>query len=104
VAKAADDRMARDMAHELRPHNVAALALYPGLVRTEAVLRDAQYFDLSNSESPQFTGRAVAALAADPTIMQRSGGVYVVAALAQQYGFTDIDGTQPQPARWEEDS
>jgi NAD(P)-dependent dehydrogenase (short-subunit alcohol dehydrogenase family) len=96
--------MAGDMAHELRPYNVAALALYPGLVRTEAVLRDAQYFDLSNSESPQLTGRAVATLAADRNIMEKSGGVYVVAALAQEYGFTDVDGTQPQPVRWEEDA
>ena len=58
VAKAASDRMAACMAHELREHNVAAVALYPGLVRTEAVLKSAEYFDLSNSESPQFIGRA----------------------------------------------
>src|SRR5262249_28021866 len=57
TAKAADDRMAASMAHELRPHKVAAVALYPGLVRTESVLKAAEYFDLSNSESPQFIGR-----------------------------------------------
>lgn len=56
VAKAATDRMAADIAHELRDHHVAALALYPGLVRAEAVLRAGEYFDLSNSESPQFLG------------------------------------------------
>jgi NAD(P)-dependent dehydrogenase (short-subunit alcohol dehydrogenase family) len=98
VAKAADDRMAAAMAHELRPHNVAAVSLYPGLVRTEGVLAAGSFFDLSNSESPQFIGRAVAALAADPNIMQRSGQVLVAAALGHEYGFPDIDGKQPRPA------
>lgn len=73
VAKTADDRMAADMALELRPHNVASVSLYPGLVRTEGVMRAAEHFDLSNSESPQFIGRAVAALAADPDVMDKSG-------------------------------
>ncbi|HEU5088120.1 MAG TPA: SDR family NAD(P)-dependent oxidoreductase, partial [Roseiflexaceae bacterium] len=98
AAKAADDHMARCMAHELRPHNVAALALYPGLVRTEGVLKAAEYFDLSNSESPQFLGRAVAHLAADPNIMERSGQVLVAAQIAREYGFVDIDGRSPEPA------
>lgn len=97
VAKLADDHMAACMAHELREHNVAAVALYPGLVRTEAVMAAAQWFDLSNSESPQFLGRAVAALASDPNIMQKSGQVLVAAQLALDYGFTDIDGKQPRP-------
>ena len=57
-AKAADDHMVRCMAHELRPHNVAAVTLYPGLVRTESVPAAAEYFDMSNSESPEFQGRA----------------------------------------------
>ena len=95
VAKAASDRMAACMAHELRPYNVAAIALYPGLVRTEAVLAAQDYFDLSNSESPMFIGRAVAALAADERILRKSGQVLVAATVAQEYGFTDIDGTQP---------
>jgi dehydrogenase/reductase SDR family protein 1 len=97
VAKAASDRMAACMAYELREHNVAVVSLYPGLVRTESVMKAAQYFDLSNSESPQFIGRAVAALASDPNIMQKSGQVLVAAALALEYGFTDIDGKQPRP-------
>lgn len=97
VAKAADDRMAAAMAYELREHNIAAVSLYPGLVRTESVMKAAQYFDLSNSESPQFIGRAVAALANDPNRMQKSGQVLVAAALALEYGFTDIDGKQPRP-------
>lgn len=92
-AKAADDRMAACMAHELREHNVAAVSLYPGLVRTEGVMRAAEHFDLTNSESPQFIGRAVAALAADPDVMQKSGRVLVAAELAREYGFVDLDGT-----------
>ena len=97
VAKAASDRMAACMAYELCKHQVAAVSLYPGLVRTESVLKAADYFDLSNSESPQFIGRAVTALAADPQIMQKSGQVLVAAALGLEYGFTDIDGKQPRP-------
>lgn len=97
VSKCATDRLAQDMAHELRPHNVAAVSLYPGLVRTESVMLAAEFFDLSNSESPQFQGRAVAALAADPDRMHKSGQILVTAALALEYGFTDIDGKQPRP-------
>ena len=95
VAKAASDRMAACMADELREYNVAALSLYPGLVRTESVLK--ADFDLSNSESPQFIGRVIAALAMDPNIARKSGQILVAAALAQEYGFTDIDGKQPRP-------
>lgn len=97
VAKAADDHMAACMAHDLREHNVAVVSLYPGLVRTEAVLKAGAFFDLSNSESPQFVGRAVAALAADARIMDKTGQVLVAAAVAQDYGFSDIDGKQPRP-------
>jgi len=102
VAKTATDRLAADMAHELRQHNVAVVSLYPGLVRTEGVMAAAQYFDLSNSESPQFVGRAVAALAADPEVIQKSGQVWVAAALALEYSFTDIDGKQPRPLTYQE--
>lgn len=84
------------MAHELRPHGVTVVSLYPGLVRTEAVLA-AGVFDLRNSESPEFSGRAVAALAADPECLRWSGQVVVGAALANEYAFTDVDGSQPSP-------
>ena len=95
TAKGASDHMAACMAHELREHNVAAVSLYPGLVRTESVMLAG--FDMSNSESPQFVGRAVAALATDPAILDRSGEALVAARLALEYGFTDIDGSQPRP-------
>ena len=102
VSKAATDKMTADMAAELRAHNVAAVSLYPGLVRTEKVLEAAAFLDLGNSESPQFLGRAVAALAADPKVLDRSGQALVAAALAREYGFTDVDGKQPRPLTLEE--
>ena len=98
IAKAAADKMASDFAHELRPHGVAAISLYPGLVRTEAVLRAAEYFDFTNSESPQFIGRVVAGLWQDAGLMEKSGAVHVAAALAQEYDIADIDGKRPVPA------
>lgn len=101
AAKAADDKLVADMAHELRPHNVAVVSLYPGLVRTEAVMAAAEFFDLSNSESPQYVGRAVAGLAVDPHVMEKSGQVWVTAALADLYGFADIDGKRVIPATLE---
>jgi hypothetical protein len=56
----------------------------------------AQWLDFTNSESPEFSGRAVVALAADPDVLRHSGRVRVVADLAREYGFTDIDGTTPR--------
>lgn len=97
VSKAATDKMTADMSRELKDHNVAVVSLYPGLVRTEKVMEAAAWLDLSNSESPQFIGRAVAALAADPRLMERTGKVLIAAGLAQDYGFTDIDGKTPRP-------
>lgn len=96
VAKAATDKMAADMAHELSSRGITVVSLYPGLVRTEAVLA-AGVFDLSNSESPEFIGRAVAALAEDPNVSRWSGSVVIAAALAAEYGFTDVDGKTPRP-------
>jgi dehydrogenase/reductase SDR family member 1 len=99
VSKAATDKMTSDMAHELRPHGVTAISLYPGLVRTEAVLAAAAggWFDLSNSESPEFIGRLVAALWQDPALLDRSGQVLVAAAVASELGVRDLDGKQPAP-------
>jgi NAD(P)-dependent dehydrogenase (short-subunit alcohol dehydrogenase family) len=92
VAKAATDRMAAAMAHELREHGVAAVSLYPGLVRTESVLRAAEHFDLSQSESPFFVGQVVAALAADATgAMARSGQVVTTTELGRDYAIVDAD-------------
>ena len=98
VAKTAVDRMTAGMAHELREHGVAAVVLYPGFTRTERVEaafeRDGV---LEGTESPRYAGRAVAALAADPDVMARSGGVFKTGELAREYGFSDVDGRQPEP-------
>jgi dehydrogenase/reductase SDR family member 1 len=96
IAKAATDKMTSDMAQELTPHGVAAISLYPGLVRTEAVLAS-QAFDLSNSESPEFVGRVIAGLWADETLLERSGKVVVAAAAARELGIRDVDGASPAP-------
>ncbi|WP_276605586.1 SDR family oxidoreductase [Deinococcus sp. Arct2-2] len=102
LAKGATDRMALALANHLRPHGVTSLSLYPGLVRTEAVLHaPAGTFDFSNSESPQFIGRAVAALASDPAVFALTGQVLVAAELGEHYGFTDVDGTRPKSLRAE---
>jgi|SRR5579871_1239914 len=94
IAKAATDKLTADSAEELRGHRVAVVSLYPGLVKTEAVVA-AGVFDLSRAETPEFSGRAVAALAADPGVMEWTGRVVVAAALARHYGFTDVDGRLP---------
>lgn len=99
MSKAATDKMTSDMAHELRPHGVSVVSLYPGLVRTEAVLDAAKqgWLDLKNSESPEFLGLVVAALAGDPQLASRSGQVVVAAAAARELGVRDVDGSQPIP-------
>ncbi len=94
------DRMAAAMGQELKEHGVAVLALMPGFMRTERVLmhmtsdevKKAFRFELS--ETPEYVGRAVAALAADPQVMRRTGSVAFVADLAREYRFTDVDGRQ----------
>ncbi len=104
VAKAAIIRMTYGMAIELQEHNIAALALAPGFMRTERVMavHAVQPFDLGRTESTEYIGRAVAFLAADPDIMQKSGKVLTAGDLAREYGFTDIDGKQPPAFRIDE--
>jgi NAD(P)-dependent dehydrogenase (short-subunit alcohol dehydrogenase family) len=97
VSKAATDKMTAHMAAELQSHGVAVVSLYPGMVRTEKVMASAAWLDLSNSESPEFIGRAIAALASDSDVMRHTGKVLVAAALALDYGFMDIDGKSPRP-------
>ncbi|MEM7609196.1 MAG: SDR family NAD(P)-dependent oxidoreductase [Myxococcota bacterium] len=99
VGKAGVDRLARDMARDLRPHSVCVVSLYPGVVRTERVLAGELPFSTEVSESPEFTGRAIAALLQDDARMERSGRVHVVAELAREYGFTDTDGSTPASLR-----
>ncbi|MBV9282220.1 MAG: SDR family NAD(P)-dependent oxidoreductase, partial [Chloroflexi bacterium] len=94
VAKAAIIRMTFGLAEELRPHDIAAVALAPGFMRTERVMAEhaRSPFDLGVTESPEYLGRAAAALAADPNVLARSGSVLTAGDLAREYGFTDVDG------------
>jgi NAD(P)-dependent dehydrogenase (short-subunit alcohol dehydrogenase family) len=98
VGKAALDRLTADTAHELRELGVAVVSLWPGLVRTERIEKYAsQLTGLSQvkSESQRFTGRAVAALAADPDVLRHTGRALASRDLADEYGFTDVDGSLP---------
>ncbi len=100
-------RMARTMAEDLRPHNVAAVAVTPGFLRSEAMLenfgvtednwRDGAKRDkfFAFSETPHYIGRAIAALAADPRLMDKTGQTLATWDLSEEYGFTDLDGSQP---------
>jgi len=88
ASKAATDKLAADMAHELREHGVAVVALCPGVVRTEAVVESGA-FDLAATESPILQGRAVAALTADPDLLTKTGRVLDTADLAREYGLAE---------------
>jgi len=94
LAKNAVCRMAAGLAEELRDSDVAVVALAPGWMLCERMtgLTDQQR---AQTESVQYVGRAVAALAADPAVGRRSGRTLTVGGLAREYGFTDVDGRQP---------
>jgi len=102
LAKASMTRLAFGIAQELQPHGVASVAVSPGWMRTEFVLAghktdEAHWQErpaLARTESPRYLGRAVAALAADAQVLDKTGQVLRVADLARAYGFTDIDGRQ----------
>ena len=95
AVKAATDKLAADMARELRQHEVTVISLWPGLTRTERVLATPERYDLSRAATPQFTGRAVAALARDRDVSSKSGRALRVIDLAREYDLTDVDGTLP---------
>ena len=112
LAKAAVNRMAFALAHELKPHRAAAVALTPGWLRSEAMLdaygvTEANWREATKvqphfaiSESPAYVGRAVAALAADPDVARWSSQTLSSGQLAQAYGFTDVDGSRPDAWRY----
>ncbi|CEM02274.1 unnamed protein product [Vitrella brassicaformis CCMP3155] len=109
IGKAGMDRMAADMAEELKPHNVTVVSLWPGKVRTENFYKLLQendpltkgVLDPYLSESPLYSGRAVAALASLPPHkrLKRTGSVQVTAELASEFNFNDEDGTRPPSFR-----
>lgn len=94
VCKAGVDRMAADMAHELSSHGVTTLSLAPGPVRTERVLaalsRGQLALDLQTLRSPRFVGRAVAALAMDPDVHEKTGGRFDIESLQREYRFSEL--------------
>jgi NAD(P)-dependent dehydrogenase (short-subunit alcohol dehydrogenase family) len=107
LEKAMNIRMAHSLAHQLRSNKIAVVSLTPGFLRSEEMLdnfgvmeqnwRDAiqrdKYF--AYSETPFYVGKAVVALACDKKVMRKTGQALVSGKLAREYGFTDIDGTQP---------
>ena len=113
LAKVSVIRLAFAQSEELAPHGCTAVALTPGWMRSEMMLEaygvtEANWQDAVSgnphfsaiSESPRFVGRAVAALAADPQVHGRNGGTFSSGGLAREYGFTDVDGSQPDCWRY----
>ncbi len=105
VAKHAIVRMIFGLSRELRKHNIAAIAVAPGFMRTERVLKaygtDEQHWQkvpaLKQTESPEYVGRAVTMLAADPRVLRKSGRAFRAGELAREYHFTDADGRRVPP-------
>ena len=105
AGKAAVDKLAHDMAVDFRPHKVAVVSIWMGLLMTERTRRlfeaePDRYAGLAaTTESAEFTGRIIDALARDPAVMDKSGKVWIGAELANEYGVTDIDGRRPPSHR-----
>lgn len=108
TCKSAVDRMARDMAVELKPHNVTSISMWLGLTFTERAERNLKRNPEMKAQtvtnptvgsSVEFPGRVIVALTRDPQVMRRSGGTHIAAELAQEYGVTDIDGKVPPSLR-----
>lgn len=112
LAKAAVQRMGFSLGHEVRPHGATALSLTPGWMRSEAMLEEfgvteanwrdaiARIPGFAISETPAYTGRAVVALARDPQVARWNGQALSSGQLARVYGFTDLDGSQPDAWRY----
>jgi NAD(P)-dependent dehydrogenase (short-subunit alcohol dehydrogenase family) len=120
LVKVSTIRIAYAIAEELYKHGVASIALTPGFMRTEWMLdhfgateqnwrevaetnAEARRFGFIASETPCFVGRAVAALAADPNVLEKSGGVYASWTLSEEYGFEDVDGNHPHMGHYFEE-
>ena len=104
VGKSAVNRLAYCMGLELKPYNIAAVALSPGWMRTEKIKRQYDVDDynyitnpaLEKTESTRYIGRAIVSLFEDPDVIQKSGKVLYVGVLAREYHFVDLDGSQPE--------
>ena len=115
TGKSACDRLAAEMALELKPYNVASLSLWPGIVGTEHISElveettahsqnnPSSQLDIMNNqfnwETPTFTGRVIAALLTQPDVMHLTGKVQIVAELAAKHNIQDLDGNRPVSLR-----
>jgi len=107
LAKSAVAKLAWSMAQEVREHGISSVAVAPGFMRTERIVEafrragaaDALDGPGGPKETPAYLGRAIVALASDDDVLERSGQLLEVGTLAREYGFTDVDGTQPPPFR-----
>jgi len=99
VVKNATNKLTEQMADDLRPHGIACVAVSPGFMRLERM--DLTPEVAAKAESPEFPGRAIAALVADDNVLAKSGQVFTTPELAREYGFTDVDGKQ-QSIFWDE--
>ena len=99
VVKNGTNKLTEQMADDLRPFGIACVAVSPGWMRLERM--DLSPEQKARTESAEFPGRAIAALASDPKVLEKSGGVHTTPELAREYGFTDVDGKQ-QSVFWEE--
>lgn len=99
TTKSGMDRMMHDMGVELKEHNVCALSLWQGFTMTERAQENlktvpgmAEQLNAAGGSSPEWVGRVIAALAKDANVMKRSGGTWINAELAEEYGVSDLDG------------
>jgi NAD(P)-dependent dehydrogenase (short-subunit alcohol dehydrogenase family) len=106
AAKAGTDKMARDMAVDLKPHNISCVSIWPGFILTEElkaipveVLPPDLAENLPNFETPEFTGLVIARLYSDPKRMEQSGKILIGAEMGIHYGVKDTDGKQPPSYR-----
>jgi len=103
--KAGGDKMVWDMAHDLRPFNIASISIWMGVLKTERLQmvmkadpeKYAAFYDAA--ETPEFTGRVIDSLQRDTALMEKSGQAFIGAELGLNYGVTDVDGSQPHSHR-----
>jgi len=95
VVKNGTNKLTEQMADDLRPYGIACVAVSPGFMRLERMNLDPNVAAMT--ESAEFPGRGIAALAADGEVMAKTGQVLTTPALAREYGFTDVDGSQQSP-------